>query len=705
MGTSEHDPVGILGTLIHDKYRVEAFVAEGGFSVLYRAQHLVWQQPVALKFLKVLADAPPEQRDQLLKGFVQEGALLRELSSRTASILQAHDVGTYTASTGEWFPYLVLEWLDGAPLDAVLLHERETGVPPWSLEACVHLLEPGVKALEVVHRKGVAHRDIKPGNLFVLGDPRSADAFIKVLDFGIAKVVSDAAQLTAAQAKTGTGFTSFTPWYGAPEQFSRSIGATGPWTDVFAIALVMLEMMTHRPPLEGEELAQLAFATTNPTERPTPQSRGVEVTDAVEAVFQKAVAIKPTDRYATAGDFWNDLRQAMGMGGMPKSRLPSANTMAAGVANAATAVTTAPVVAASGAGFSTNPTILAPNTPPSSPAPATPPSAGSSSKLGLIAAGVIGVVVLGVIGLKVANSGGQSTTAGLSHSTAPVQSSPAKASASVAAAKPQCPEGMVPIPGGPFFMGYDGEGALDFEKPPHKVILSAYCMDITEVTVDDYRKCSDKGECERAATTVNWPGMTPSEKKTYGPLCNIDDAGRDRHPINCVDWSQATSYCKYAGKRLPTSAEWEFAVRSPDGRIYPWGDDPPDANHLNACGKECVEWGKKNGLSLPAMHKEDDGYQTTAPVGSFPKGRSKYGLDDVIGNVMEWVQDWDGAYTKEDPPPMNPTGPTSGKDRVIRGGAWNAGSNVWVRPSFRFQFPPDAKSHAIGFRCAKSQEP
>jgi formylglycine-generating enzyme required for sulfatase activity len=262
---------------------------------------------------------------------------------------------------------------------------------------------------------------------------------------------------------------------------------------------------------------------------------------------------------------------------------------------------------------------------------------------------------------------------------------------------------MVPIPGGNFFMGYDGEGAQDFEKPVHKVNLSPYCMDITEVTVEAYRSCSDKGDCARAPTTVQWPGMKASEKKTYGPLCNIDDAGRDRHPINCVDWDMASTYCKAQGKRLPTSAEWELAVRSPDGRIYPWGDDPPDANHLNACGAECVAWARKHGDTTirAGMHKEDDSFATTAPVGSFPKGRSKYGLDDVIGNVMEWVQDWDGAYDKVEPAPMNPTGPVKGTERVIRGGGWNAESLLWVRPSFRYSFAPEARSHAIGFRCAK----
>ncbi|RYE93545.1 MAG: formylglycine-generating enzyme family protein [Myxococcales bacterium] len=262
-----------------------------------------------------------------------------------------------------------------------------------------------------------------------------------------------------------------------------------------------------------------------------------------------------------------------------------------------------------------------------------------------------------------------------------------------------CADGMVRIPGGEFYMGYEGEGAVESEQPSHSVKLDAFCIDVTEVTVEAYRACSDEGKCRRADTSVSWPGVTARQKKTYGPLCNIDDPGRDRHPINCVDWDMARIFCERHDKRLPTSAEWEFAVRGPDGRTYPWGDEPPSANRLNACGRECLDWGKRNGESadLTAMYNEDDGFPTTAPVGSFPKGRSRYGLDDVIGNVMEWVQDWNGLYGKA--AESNPKGPASGTERVIRGGAWNAGNMIWVRPSFRFQFDPTVRSHGIGFRC------
>src|ERR1700677_5060152 len=107
------DPLDAVGQVIDEKYAVERFVAQGGFSYVYLARHKIWHQAVAIKFLKSAGNARPSERAELLKAFLQEGALLREMSSRTACILQAHDVGGRTASDGTWYPFLVLEWLDG----------------------------------------------------------------------------------------------------------------------------------------------------------------------------------------------------------------------------------------------------------------------------------------------------------------------------------------------------------------------------------------------------------------------------------------------------------------------------------------------------------------------------------------------------------------------------------------------------------------
>jgi len=255
-----------------------------------------------------------------------------------------------------------------------------------------------------------------------------------------------------------------------------------------------------------------------------------------------------------------------------------------------------------------------------------------------------------------------------------------------------------PIPGGSFFMGSD-EG-LPFEKPAHQVSVQSFCIDKFEVSVDRYRACSESGRCKRAGTTNEWATITDKERKAFDPLCNVrDPEGRAKHPVNCVDWEMSEKFCREQGGRLPTEAEWEFAARGPDGRKYPWGDDDPAAGHLNACGKECVAWGAKNGIEEKAMYDADDGFPNTAPVGSFPKGASRYGVEDVVGNVWEWVADWYGEYGKDEQ--ASPKGPASGDERVIRGGSWNGSYPSWVRPTFRYKDAPTKRSYGIGFRCAK----
>jgi len=113
------DPLGLVGQRIDEKYQIESVVGEGGFAVVYRAQHLIFKRPVAIKAFRAMSDFGVEQRERLLNDFIQEGALLADLSERSAAIIQARDVGTLTTPSGDWVPYMVLEWLDGAPLDEI----------------------------------------------------------------------------------------------------------------------------------------------------------------------------------------------------------------------------------------------------------------------------------------------------------------------------------------------------------------------------------------------------------------------------------------------------------------------------------------------------------------------------------------------------------------------------------------------------------
>lgn len=329
MGVPKQDPFGWAGATLDGKYRVEAVVGEGGFGVVYRALHLGLQMPIAVKVLRLPDTFQGELRAKFEETFREEGRILHQLSRSCSSIVQALDVGTSMSPNGAWAPYLVMEWLEGRALDAVLAEQRATGAHPWSLEQTIAFLTPAAEALFTAHDQGVAHRDIKPSNLFLASV--GGRSTVKVLDFGIAKMISSSASITMAMQATGTALSAFTPQYGAPEQFDKRIGATGPWTDVFALALVMVEMMTGRQALDGDDTIQLLVQVTDATRRPTPGTLGATVPREVEAVFASALAVSPRSRYRDVRAFWEALREAAaGVGVGPTHTVVSVPNPASG---------------------------------------------------------------------------------------------------------------------------------------------------------------------------------------------------------------------------------------------------------------------------------------------------------------------------------------------------------------------------------------
>lgn len=230
--------------------------------------------------------------------------------------------------------------------------------------------------------------------------------------------------------------------------------------------------------------------------------------------------------------------------------------------------------------------------------------------------------------------------------------------------------GMVLIPAGEFMMGCapgDGDCAND-EKPYHRVYLDAYYIDKHEVTVVEYKKCVDAGACKRPGT---------------GKYCNWDVSGRENHPVNCVDWNQADAYCSWAGKRLPTEAEWEKAARGTDGRIYPWGNERASCKYavMDERGYGC-------------------GRGSTWPVCSKPEGNSPYGLCDMAGNVLEWVNDLFDENYYSSSTSRNPSGPSSGY-RLLRGGSWRGNNPKYFRASNRYWDFPVSRLAVNGFRCVR----
>ena len=220
--------------------------------------------------------------------------------------------------------------------------------------------------------------------------------------------------------------------------------------------------------------------------------------------------------------------------------------------------------------------------------------------------------------------------------------------------------GMVRVPGGTFQMGSpDGEGD-DNEHPRHQVTVSPFYMDVTEVTVAAYALCVTAGACTAPRT---W-----SE-------CSWAVPGREQDPVNCVNWAQADAYCRWAGKRLPTEAEWELGARGTDGRMYPWGNQEPGSQ---------LCWNR-----APA--------EKTCPAGAHPGSVSPSGLHDMAGNVWEWVADWYGPY--QSATATDPSGPAAGQERALRGGSWDADDEPDVSTARRLPGIPERGDTALGFRC------
>ncbi len=225
---------------------------------------------------------------------------------------------------------------------------------------------------------------------------------------------------------------------------------------------------------------------------------------------------------------------------------------------------------------------------------------------------------------------------------------------------------MVLVPAGEFTMGSD-EGDDD-EQPVHRVVLDSFYLDTFEVTNGRFAKF--------VAAIQSEPPWGFADQETP-----VVDAER---PVRWVNWLEATGYCLWAGKRLPTEAEWEKAARGPEGRVYPWGNEPP--------------------TPAQAVFGLKEGDETVAPIGNREQGRSPYGVHDLAGNLYEWVSDWYDDAFYASPPLRNPRGPVAGTTKVQRGGSY-INQPYRLRSAFRTKGDPTEHDPHVGFRCAQDVPP
>lgn len=686
------DPTKLAdGAVFARDFRVLKLLKEGGMGAVYIAEQMSTGKQRALKLLSPELVHNPEIRDR----FVRE-------ARAAANIESDHVVETVTAGVDEatGSPYIVMELLRGEELGDAAMRAG----PLMIADVREVYLQIG-HALEQAHAQGLVHRDLKPENIFLAASKRRDVPFTaKILDFGIAKLVADGMQKTGTQPLGS-------PLYMSPEQTDRK-GRICPATDCWALGLIAFYLLTGKSfwlAASDDSLpALLREVCIDPIPRATERAQELGVQGMLpvgfDAWFAHCVDRDIDRRYPEAGSCLRAFNEVVA--DAPAQRKLSLIETGA--------LATGPLSQLGRSADARPPTIaqvrtaLGPGTTGASVATVqSAPAQKSRVGVYLIAALAVGALAGGVFFLVTAmRDKGAGASAAPAASSVQVTITPSTsvatggtATAAAPAEDKRCPVGMIYHPSGKTFMGSQSlPDAAGAKVSGRKVQLSSFCLDKTEVTVRAYETCVADATCERTPDSVDYAGLKEETKPLVIPFCNARKPDRVDHPINCISYTMAAAYCKSRKARLPTEAEWEYAARGQAQMNFPWGNEAPDQTRLNAAGAEYRKWAVDNGRDDPTMFEGDDKYVGTAPVGSFPAGKSSYGVLDLAGNVWEWTQDWYAPYDSGDF--VDPIGPATGTERAIRGGSFSGATPEWADPAWRYRSLPESHSHAIGFRCA-----
>ena len=657
------------------KYHILEEIGRGGFATVYRARDTTLEREVALKVLDPLL-----MRDETwVARFHREAKAVARL--KHPHIVTIHEIG---GAGGRLF--IAMELIEGPGLRHLI---AERGRLSW--DEMVDILAQVADALDYAHGEFIIHRDLKPGNILL--DERSG---AMLTDFGFARLVGESSMSVSL-----SGGVVGTPAYIAPEVWDGETSTLQ--TDLYALACVVYEMLTGEVLFGGKTPSvvmrkHLLDGPQFPAEWPEGVPAGVA------EVLCKALAREPGERYRSAGKMMAALRAAARAEPVVEAApaeptpaepgfgvaQPEVHGGAGGVGAVSTPsqVTPSPRVGRGGRGVRAIPEW----------------AWGVGAGGGLI---LVALLCLGVaLGPRLFETASAPTarpaavptkvlpTATLVPTPRPA-ATPGAPSLGDTWTRPADGMVMVYVPAGEFEMG---STEYDDEQPVHTGALDGFWIDQTEVAAAQFRAFAQATNYETTAEQQGWGWVWVESAGEWqqvnginwqhpqGPGSNV----QDDHPVVQVSWDDAQAYCEWAEARLPTEAEWEYAARGPEGRIYPWGDSF-EGERLNYCDANCPREWKDS--------EYDDGYALTAPVGSYPAGASWCGALDMAGNVWEWVADWYDDYPSGRQ--VNPAGPSSSTYRVLRGGSW-FDSRHGARSAFRYGDIPDNRFNVIGFRCCVS---